>query len=101
MASQKDFLPRRRSIRLADFDYSTEGAYFVTICTFHNECTLGEIKDGKIILSDFGKIAHREWCKSAAMRPGVDLDEFIIMPNHVHGIIIINYGEFVAGGRSV
>lgn len=99
MSRQQNILPRRRSIRLADYDYSTEGAYFITICTFHNECTLGEIEDGGIILSDCGKIARREWYKSAAMRPGVNIDEFIIMPNHLHGIVIISHGEHLAGGR--
>jgi hypothetical protein len=98
MSRQQNILPRRRSIRLADYDYSTEGAYFITICTFHNECTLGEIEDGGIILSDCGKIARREWYKSAAMRPGVNIDEFIIMPNHLHGIVIISHGEHSAGG---
>jgi putative transposase len=95
MAPQREFLPNRRSVRLVDYDYSTGGAYFVTICTFHNECTLGEIKNGNMTLNDYGRIVHREWYKSAAMRPGVELDEFIIMPNHVHGIIVV-YEDTIA-----
>lgn len=62
----------------------------MTICTHHNECTLGVIKDGQIVHSDLGKIVHREWCKSAAMRAEVEIDEFVIMPNHLHGIVIIH-----------
>ena len=79
----------RRSIRLPGFDYTRPGAYCVTICTHQRECTLGQIEDGKMILNIYGQIAHEEWVRSAVIRHEIQLDEFIVMPNHLHGIVII------------
>jgi REP element-mobilizing transposase RayT len=81
---------RRRSIRLQHYDYSQAGAYFVTICVHARECLLGEIVDGAMILNDYGKIVEEEWLKSAEIRKEIELDEYIIMPNHLHGIVVIN-----------
>ena len=80
----------RHSIRLKGWDYSNDGAYFVTICTKNMECILGEIIDGKIVLNDVGKMAQEFWLKIPNYFKNVKLDECIIMPNHVHGIIIID-----------
>ena len=80
----------RKSIRLKGYDYSQEGAYFVTICTQNRECMLGEIKNGKMILNDGGVIVKKYWNEIPKHYPIVILDEFVVMPNHVHGIIIIN-----------
>jgi len=61
----------------------------VTICNHHRECLFGEIVEGKVVLSVFGKIVEDEWHKTKQMRQGVDLDAFIVMPNHIHGIIVL------------
>ncbi len=83
---------RRRSIRLTDFDYATPGVYFVTICTHGRECILGEISNGgALTLNPCGRAAFDEWCSSAAMREELDLDAFVVMPNHVHGVVVIRY----------
>ena len=81
---------RIKSIRHPDWDYSSDGYYFVTICTKDMECIFGEIKNGMMGLSEIGCIANEQWAKTAKLRQNVRLDEWIIMPNHVHGIIIIN-----------
>ncbi|MEW6570501.1 MAG: transposase [Nitrospirota bacterium] len=79
----------RRSIRLKDYDYSQMGAYFVTICTKDRECLFGEISDSKMELNDAGVIVAEVW-NDLQNRFPVKLDEYVIMPNHVHGIIIVN-----------
>ncbi len=76
-------------MRLKNFDYSTIGGYFVTICTYQRIPLLGKISEGKIILSSLGIIAQKEWLRTSLIRPNIALDEFVIMPNHIHGIIII------------
>ncbi len=89
-------LHHRRSIRLKEYDYAQAGAYFITICTHQRENLFGEIVDGEIILNEFGQIAHEEWHKTALIRGEIDLDEFVIMPNHFHGIIWIVDGRGTA-----
>jgi putative transposase len=79
----------RRSIRLRDFDYSTNGAYFVTICTQGRECLFGGICDGEMISNEAGRIITQIWTALAAKFPEIVLGEFVIMPNHFHGIICI------------
>jgi len=80
----------RKSIRLAGYDYSTPGAYFITICTHQRELLLGNVRNSIMELNEFGRIARDEWMKTSEMRSNIKLDEFVIMPNHVHGIIIID-----------
>jgi len=80
----------RQSIRLPYFDYSQPGYYFITICTKNRECLLGNIINNKIKLSEIGKIVKQCWLDMPKHYPNVELDEFIVMPNHLHGIIIIN-----------
>jgi len=80
----------RRSIRLKGYDYSQAGLYFITICCQDKICRFGKIENGEMILNDFGKIAHNEWEKLSERYPNVILDEFQIMPNHVHGIIVLD-----------
>ena len=82
-------IQKRRSIRLRGYDYSSPGVYFITICTFQKECFLGKIKIGQIELNDFGEIVEREWEKSFQIRKEIRYDSYVIMPNHLHGIIII------------
>jgi REP element-mobilizing transposase RayT len=81
----------RRSVRLEGFDYSGPGAYFVTVVTVQRECLFGEVVNGEMRLNELGVIACDEWLRSAFLRPYVQLNpnEFVVMPNHVHGIIWI------------
>jgi putative transposase len=81
-------LHNRRSIRLKEYDYSQSGEYFVTICTHNRECLLGEIVDEEMKLSSIGEIVQRCWEEIPKHFPNVELDAFVVMPNHVHGIII-------------
>jgi len=85
----------RRSIRLKGYDYSRPGFYFVTICTKDRLPLFGKIlDDGKVgpvcFQNNFGNIARNEWIKTSKLRPNIRLHEFVIMPNHVHGIIEIS-----------
>jgi REP element-mobilizing transposase RayT len=79
----------RRSIRLKAYDYTGTGGYFVTICTHNRECLFGEVTGGEMRLSAYGEIARDEWVKTAAVRQSVTLDAFVVMPNHIRGIIIL------------
>jgi len=84
-------IPRhRRSIRLPTYDYSEPGAYFVTIVAYHRQPLFGQIENRILRLSRLGEIIHEEWLNSANIRMEVELDEFIIMPNHLHAIVWIN-----------
>jgi REP element-mobilizing transposase RayT len=80
---------RRRSIRLRDYDYSQGGAYFVTICTRDRECLFGEIIGHTTRLSAVGEIVHDEWLRSVDLRKEIDLDGWVMMPNHIHAIVVI------------
>jgi len=77
------------SARLQNYDYSQNGIYFVTICTREKEYFFGEIKNGEMNLNEIGKIAQQFWQEIPAHFPFVKSDEFVVMPNHVHGIIEI------------
>ena len=79
----------RRSIRLLHFDYSRTGAYFVTICTRDRMCLFGDIVDGEMLLNDFGRVAHEVWERIPAHFAMVETDAWIVMPNHVHGVIFM------------
>ena len=80
---------RIESTRLKGYDYSSSGIYFVTICTKRRECCLGEVASEEVRLSRPGEIVRDSWLQSPIIRPNVALDEWVIMPNHIHGIIII------------
>src|SRR3989338_4418844 len=79
----------RKRLRLPDYDYSSEGAYFVTICTQNRQCLFSNITDGEIRLNEAGKMNQTRWQQLPQRFDNILLDEFIIMPNHVHGIIKI------------
>jgi len=81
----------RQSLRLKGYDYSKKGLYFITIVTQDRARIFGEIKAGEMILNKLGKIAEEEWIKSIEIRNNITLHEYIIMPNHMHGIIQINF----------
>lgn len=79
----------RKSIRLKGYDYSKAGLYFITICTQNREHLFGKIENGKIILSIAGEIAYNEWDLLENRFKNIKLYEFVVMPNHIHGIIEI------------
>ena len=81
--------PNRRSIRLRGYDYTSAGAYFVTICVQNRECLFGDVVDGQMVLNDYGRIVEGKWGNTPKLRTNVELDEFIVMPNHFHGIVVI------------
>lgn len=83
----------RRSIRLKEYDYSQDGYYFVTICVKNMECLLGDVVGGKMVLSNIGEIVKEYWVEIPKHFNNVLLDVFVVMPNHVHGIVVIDdYG---------
>jgi REP element-mobilizing transposase RayT len=79
----------RHSIRLQGYDYSSEGAYFLTICTYQHQHMFGNIDEGVMYLNQYGQIVHDEWEKSAIIRAEIELGEYVIMPNHMHAIVFI------------
>ena len=81
---------KRKSIRLQGYDYSTPDAYFVTICTYRRERVFGKIRNGEMQLSSIGEIAERCWKEIPDHFPHIELNEFVVMPNHLHGIIILH-----------
>ena len=88
-------MKNRQTIRLHGYNYSLPGTYFVTICTKNRKHLFGEIKNGKMLLNEYGEIVNEEWQKSAQIRKEITLGEYIIMPNHIHGIIFINESFYV------
>jgi putative transposase len=93
-------LPQRRSIRLKDYDYAMAGAYFVTICAHQRRCLFGRIAEFQMRQNAFGSIVEEEWFRSAKIRRSIMLDAFVVMPNHVHGIVIIGEQNGGTTGRS-
>ena len=84
---------RVETTRLAGWDYSSHGYYFVTICTEGKQCSFGDVVDAAMVLSDLGRAAHDCWAAIPDHFPAVTLDEAVVMPNHVHGIVIIRPHE--------
>jgi len=82
----------RRSVRLKEYDYSQEGLYFVTICVKNGEYLFGNIIDGEMVLNEYGKIVEKCWLEITQHYPDTILHEFVVMPNHLHGIIEITVG---------
>ena len=83
---------RRRSIRLEGYDYASKGAYFVTICTHEHACLFGSVEFPKVLLNQAGMMIEKTWDEMAQAYAGVELDLRIVMPNHVHGVIILSSG---------
>jgi len=83
----------RRSVRLSGYDYSGPGAYFVTICAHGRRCTFGEIRGAEVCLSVLGRIVREEWLLAPVVRKEAELDAWIVMPNHLHGILWIAPNE--------
>lgn len=82
----------RRSIRLPGYDYTKAAAYFVTMCTFQRKCAFAEIHNGQLRLSEIGRIAQECWVGIPSHFPHARLDAYVIMPNHIHGILMIADG---------
>lgn len=91
----------RKKLRLKNFDYSQNGYYFVTICTKNRENFFGEIIDGKMFLNEIWKNVEQNWKNIILHYQNVEIDEFIIMPNHIHWIIIINVGNDYYRSRNI
>lgn len=90
MKTRSSYDPRihhRRSIRLRNYDYSKAGLYFVTMCCHDKTNLFGHVEDGIMILNEAGKVAEECWLEIPKHYPKVVLHDFVIMPNHVHGII--------------
>ena len=93
---QRDAQPRhssfkaRRSLRLSGYDYRLAGVYFVTLCTYQKAMLFGEVDDGDLKLNALGEIVRDEWRLIANIRSNVKLDLFVVMPNHFHGLVIID-----------
>lgn len=83
---------KRNSIRLRNYDYTSTGLYFVTICTHERENLFGEVLEEQMVLNDWGQIVQQEWENTASLRAYVQLDEYVIMPNHFHAILALNVG---------
>ena len=95
-------LHHRRSIRLPHWDYAESGAYFVTLCAFERARLFGAVRDDQMGLNRIGEIVAEEWLRSAEIRSEIQLDDFVVMPNHLHAIVfIVRYGSDggPAGGR--
>ncbi len=90
----------RRSIRLRDYDYSQEGLYFITICTQNKLCLFGKIENREMILNDAGKMVEKCWLEIPEHYPNVILHKYVIMPNHIHGIIEIVGAQDIVHNRA-
>ncbi len=82
-------LPKRKLIRLKDYDYSTPGAYFITICTKDRKHLLGTVKNEQMLLTEIGQITEQEIKKIESHYHNIKIDKYVIMPNHIHMIIVI------------
>jgi REP element-mobilizing transposase RayT len=104
-ATRRALLPNRQSIRLRGWDYTAAGWYFVTCNTHENRPLFGSVVNGRMMVNAAGRIAAEEWQRSAVIRKEMELDEFVVMPNHVHGIVRIKRGDLpvarARGGQPV
>jgi putative transposase len=87
----------RRSLRLQGYDYAQAGAYFVTVCTQDRACLLGNTMDEEVRLSDAGSMVQAVWDELSDHYPGAETDAFVVMPNHIHGIIVLVGSGTVVG----
>jgi putative transposase len=99
--AQMAFKPEyyRHSIRLMDYDYANPGGYFITICVQERKCVLGEIINSKAETSHVGKVVEQSWLSIPSHFCGITLDQSVIMPNHFHGIIIIEDTRLIGRGE--
>jgi len=88
----KKDLPVRKSVRLKGFDYSSPGYYFITICTYERQHLFGDIVDKTMHQNDYGKIAETELLRTKEKRNYIDIEKYVIMPNHIHLLVVIKDG---------
>jgi REP element-mobilizing transposase RayT len=81
--------PVRRTLRLPGFDYTSPGAYFITVCTHHRASLFGTVADGRVHLSPAGDIVRMVWQALPVHFPDMDVDAMVVMPNHLHGILLL------------
>ncbi len=81
---------RRRSIRLKEYDYLQAGSYFVTLCSWNRERLFGKISNAEVVLNEYGQVVMQEWINTGTLRPNVELEKYVVMPNHFYGILVIN-----------
>ncbi|MBD2462698.1 hypothetical protein H6G89_16785 [Oscillatoria sp. FACHB-1407] len=79
----------RRSIRLKGYDYTSPGAYFITLCVHQRECLFGEVVNGEMQLNEWGKLVDAYWQRLPSHFANLELDVFVVMPNHFHGILVL------------
>jgi REP element-mobilizing transposase RayT len=91
----------RKNTRMKKWDYSERGWYFVTICVKNHHCIFGEIQNKIMRLNNWGRIAKECWQKIPKHFPDVEIDEFVIMPNHVHGIVVIHDDNVHVGNKYI
>lgn len=92
---------RRRVLRLPDFDYTQDGAYFITMVTQGRRCLLGRIEDSEMHLSEAGSLIENAWIQLPERFPSLAIDQFVVMPNHLHGILTIGEGTDPVGAPLV
>jgi putative transposase len=92
---------RIESTRLKNYDYSQPGEYFITICIQNHECLFGEVHKEEMRLSSIGEITRKCWEEIPCHFNNIELDEYVIMPNHIHGIIIINDSQSEVQSKNV
>jgi len=90
----------RRSIRLVDYDYAQSGAYFVTVCAEDHTCLFGDVVSAEMRLNDAGRMIQTAWDELPDHYPGVETDAFVVMPNHIHAIIVLSPDSVGAGPRA-
>lgn len=83
----------RKPMRLPGFDYSAAGWYFITICSQGRRCLFGAVRDGSVLLSRAGAVVRDEWLRSLDLRPGLAFDQWVIMPNHLHAIVVLQAAD--------
>jgi putative transposase len=88
----------RRSIRLKSYDYARAGAYFITLCVQDRACLFGNVVGGGVRLHDAGRMVQTVWDELPVHYLGVDIDAFAVMPNHIHGIIVLDGVDRVGAG---
>jgi putative transposase len=89
VVEQQSPRPTRKRLRLVDFDYSTPGCYFVTVCVLKRRCLLGEIREGDMVLNALGRLVSDTWQQGPQRHDGIVLDEFVVMPNHIHALLML------------
>lgn len=87
--SSNHIVPHRKQLRLLGYDYKNVGSYFITICTENRRCLFEKVVDGEMIMNDVGKMIYEVWSGLPSRYPGVQMDFFVIMPNHIHAIVFL------------